>query len=291
MSFYITAIALALALGALGWGIYLSLKVFNIPDITTDGSYTFGAAISAVHLSSGGSWLPAIFLALLGGFLAGLLTGIIHTRLKVNALLSGILVMTAAYSVNLGLMGKSNIPLIQTRDMFSELAFLHNPFSNSLLILLLLLCIIGGLLAFLLKSDLGLAMRATGNAPEMASSLGIPVKTMKIFGLALANGLTALSGSIMAQYQGFADINMGIGIVIFGLGAVMIGESIIRILGANSIYWKLLGVLAGCMLFRTVIAFTLASGIDPNWLKAITAGIVLVFVAIPQLGTKSMAND
>jgi putative tryptophan/tyrosine transport system permease protein len=291
MTFYFTAIALALALSALGWGIYLSLKVFNIPDITTDGSYTIGAAITAVHLMHGGSWLLAIVFSVLGGFLAGLLTGIIHTRLKVNALLSGILVMTAAYSVNLGIMGKSNIPLIQTQDIFSQLKIVSDQLSNSLLILIALLILIGAFLAFLLKSDFGLAMRATGNAPEMAAALGIPVKTMKILGLALANGLTALSGSIIAQYQGFADINMGIGIVIFGLGAVMIGESIINLFGKNTIFLRLLGVVIGCIVFRAVIAFTLASGLDPNWLKAITASIVLIFVAIPKLGGKSIAND
>jgi len=291
MSFYLTAIALALALTALGWGIYLSLRVFNIPDITTDGSYTLGAAITAVQLSNGGSWPLAIILSMVGGFLAGMATGLIHTRLKVNALLAGILVMTAAYSVNLSIMGKSNIPLLQTKDLFKSISLFNDGLMNTLLILLLILSSIGVLLNYFLKSDFGLAMRATGSAPEMSASMGIPVQRMKVIGLAIANSLTALSGSIVAQYQGFADINMGIGIVIFGLGAVMIGESIVSLFPIKSIALRLMAVVLGCIAFRAVIAFSLASGIDPNWLKAITAACVLVFVAIPKLRGKSFAND
>lgn len=291
MSFYLTAIALALALTALGWGIYLSLRVFNIPDITTDGSYTLGAALTAIHLSTGGSWIVAIALSLLGGFLAGLTTGLIHTKLKVNALLAGILVMTAAYSVNLSIMGKSNIPLLQTKDLFSSLSIFNDSTISTISILLVILLAIGFALNYFLKSDVGLAMRATGSAPEMAASMGIPVQRMKIIGLAIANALTALSGSIVAQYQGFADINMGIGIVIFGLGAVMIGESIVSLFPQKSIALRLFAVVLGCIIFRAVIAFSLASGIDPNWLKAITAAFVLVFVAIPKFRGKSFAND
>jgi len=290
MDFYLSAIILGLALVAMGWGIYLSLRIFNIPDITTDGSYTLGAAISAVHLASGGSWLSASVLAILGGALAGTLTGIIHTKLKVNALLSGILVMTAAYSLNLSLMQRSNIPLLQTSNIFNSISLFDSPISNSLLILIPVLVVLGSLLIYMLKSDFGIAMRATGNAPFMAASMGVPVNTMKIYGLAIANGLTALSGSWIAQYQNFADINMGIGIVIFGLGAVMIGETIMNLFGKNGIFFRILGVIIGCLLFRLVIAFSLASGLDPNWLKAVTALLVLIFVSIPRFRGKTLAG-
>lgn len=290
MDFYLSAIILGLALVAMGWGIYLSLRIFNIPDITTDGSYTLGAAISAVHLASGGNWLSASVLAIFGGALAGTLTGIIHTRLKVNALLSGILVMTAAYSLNLSLMQRSNIPLLQTSNIFNSISLFESPISNSLLILIPLLLVLGSLLIYMLKSDFGIAMRATGNAPFMAASMGVPVNNMKIYGLAIANGLTALSGSWIAQYQNFADINMGIGIVIFGLGAVMIGETIMNLFGKNGIFFRILGVIIGCLLFRLVIAFSLASGLDPNWLKAVTALLVLIFVSIPRFRGKTLAG-
>ena len=289
MNFYLSALILGLALGAMGWGIYLSLRIFNIPDITTDGSYTLGAAISAVHLAGGGNWLSASILAIIGGALAGTLTGLIHTKLKVNALLAGILIMTAAYSVNLSLMQRSNIPLLQTSNMFNSLSFFDSPILNSLLILIPVLLFLGSLLVYMLKSDFGIAMRATGNAPLMAASMGIPVNTMKIIGLAIANGLTALSGSWVAQYQNFADINMGIGIVIFGLGAVMIGETIMYLFGKRGIIFRILGVIIGCLVFRFVIALSLASGLDPNWLKAVTALLVLIFVSIPRLRGKTLA--
>lgn len=288
MSFFLSALILGFALGALGWGIFLSLRVFNIPDITTDGSYTIGAAIAAVHLAQGGSWIVASLLAIIGGAIAGLLTGIIHAKLKVNALLAGILVMTAAYSVNLAIMGRSNIPLTDTSNVFNAFQASDNSLVNALFILIPMLLFLASALIYLLKSDFGLAMRASGDSPQMAASMGIKVNSIKIIGLAIANGLTALSGAWVAQYQNFADINMGIGIVIFGLGAVMIGESLMKLINQNGIAARIIGVIIGCLIFRGVIALSLASGLDPNWLKAITALIVLVFVSLPGAGIKSL---
>jgi len=215
MQFYLTAICLGLTLTMLGWGIYLSLKIFNIPDITTDGSYTLGAAITAIQLSQEGSWQIALLLSFIGGALAGMVTGFIHTRLRVNALLSGILVMTSLYSVNLMIMERSNIPLLQVEHIFSTIQPLNNSYVNQLLIVLMIAIIIGLLLVFMLKTDFGIAMRATGNSESMVNAMGVNTNRMKIIGLGLANALTALSGSIVAQFQQFSDINMGIGIVIF----------------------------------------------------------------------------
>lgn len=280
MNFYLSALLSGLALCSLGWGIYLSLRIFNIPDITTDGSYTLGAAITAACLMAGLSWPLAIALSLAGGALAGMTSGLIHTRLQVNPLLAGILVMTAAYSFNLAIMGRSNIPLIQTDHLFLNSG---TTGSGAFLLVLVVMAVLAAVLVYLLTSDFGLAMRATGNSPDMAASMGVNVNRMKVFGLALANALTALSGSIVAQQQLFADINMGIGIVIFGLGAVIMGETLMDLLGKRSVLWRIVGVVLGCLIFRLVIAFSLASGIDPNWLKAITAAFVLVFVSIPRL--------
>ena len=289
MQFYLTAICLGLTLTMLGWGIYLSLKIFNIPDITTDGSYTLGAAITAIQLSQEGSWQIALLLSFIGGALAGMVTGFIHTRLRVNALLSGILVMTSLYSVNLMIMERSNIPLLQVQHIFSTIQPLSNSYVNQLLIVLMIAIIIGLLLVFMLKTDFGIAMRATGNSESMVNAMGVNTNRMKIIGLGLANALTALSGSIVAQFQQFSDINMGIGIVIFGLGAVMIGETTMDLIKKQSIIWRIFGVLFGCVIFRLIIAFTLASGADPNLLKLITALVVLVFVSIPQF--KKMRSD
>ena len=289
MQFYLTAICLGLTLTMLGWGIYLSLKIFNIPDITTDGSYTLGAAITAIQLSHEGNWQIALLLSFIGGALAGMVTGFIHTRLRVNALLSGILVMTSLYSVNLMIMERSNIPLLQVEHIFSTIQPLNNSYVNQLLIVLMIALIIGLLLVFMLKTDFGIVMRATGNSESMVNAMGVNTNRMKIIGLGLANALTALSGSIVAQFQQFSDINMGIGIVIFGLGAVMIGETTMDLIKKQGIIWRIFGVLFGCVIFRLIIAFTLASGADPNLLKLITALVVLVFVSIPQF--KKMRSD
>lgn len=286
MQFYLTAISLALALSGLAWGIFLTIKIFNIPDITTDGSFTLGAVVSAVHLSNGGSWPVAILLSIVAGSLAGTTTGIIHTKLKVNALLSGILVMTALYSVNLLWLGKSNLPLLQTDNLFATTNPIFSFFNYQFFVLLIIVALLFSLLLFMLKSDFGIAMRATGNAEEMAQAYGVNTNKMKIIGLAIANGLTAFSGSLIAQIQQFADINMGVGIVIAGLGSVMIGEAIMHFIGKTGIAAKLIGVLLGCILFRCVIAFVLATGADPNLLRLITASIVLVFVGLANFSFK-----
>jgi len=286
MQFYLTAICLGLSLTMLGWGIYLSLKIFNIPDITTDGSYTLGAAITAIQLSNGSNWQLALLFSFLGGALAGMLTGFIHTRLRVNALLSGIIVMTALYSINLMIMKRSNIPLLQVNHVFASLQLVSDPYTNQILIVLAGTLLIGFLLFYILKTDFGIAMRATGNSETMVSAMGVNTNRMKIIGLGIANSLTALSGSIVAQLQQFSDINMGIGIVIFGLGSVMIGETTMTLLKKNGILWRIFGVLFGCVVFRLIIAFTLASGADPNLLKLITALVVLVFVSLPQFNKK-----
>jgi len=288
MPFYLSALTLGLAMCGLGWGIYLSMKVFNIPDITTDGSYTLGAAISAVHLSQGGTWWLAIVMSMVGGAIAGFFTGLIHTRLKVNALLSGILVMTALYSINLILMGRSNIPLLETSSLFTSIDFPADSYLRKLLLLAVLLILPAVLITGLLKTDFGIAMRATGNSETMVRSMGVNTNRMKMTGLALANALTAFSGSLVTQFQQFADINMGIGIVIFGLGAVMIGETLMDLFRRRGIAWRIAGVVAGCIIFRLIIAFTLVLGVDPNLLKLITALVVLVFVSLPVLRGKTV---
>jgi len=290
MEFYLNSLALGLALTAMCWGIFITLRIFNFPDITTDGSYTLGAAITASAIMSDWHPLFAMSLGVLGGIIAGITTGIINTRFKVNPLLAGILVMTALYSFNLAIMGRSNIPLLRKATIFNLNAEVYSNINFTLLIYGLMVLIIGGGLLFLLLTDYGIAMRATGNNEKMVSSLGGNTKKLKIAGLAIANGLTALSGSLVAQLQGFADINMGIGIVIFGLGAAMIGETITQLFKGKKMLARLLGVLVGCILFRMIIAYALASGVDPNWLKAITALIVLVFVSLPLKSNKAISE-
>ncbi|TNE60584.1 MAG: ABC transporter permease [Bacteroidetes bacterium] len=283
MIFYLTALVLGLCLAAMGLGIYITMKIFRIPDITTDGSYTLGAACTAVLLVQG--WpLPVIAgVVLLSGALAGMFTGWIHTKLKIDALLAGILVMTGLYSVNLSILGRSNIPLLEVQHVFTRLAIFKNDLWNELWVGILFLIVSGGLLAYMLRTDFGIAMRATGNSTTMTRAMGINSDRMKIIGLALANALTALSGFLVAQYQRFTDINMGIGIVLVGLGSVLIGDAIIQWWQVRRIWLQLALIVLGSVLFQLVLAFALALGVNPNWLKLITAVFVLAIVAIPRL--------
>lgn len=283
MDFYLTALLQGLCLSALALGVYLSMKIFNIPDITTDGSYTLGGVITAIMLTHHQPLLttiPAVFIA---GGIAGALTGLIHTKLKINPLLAGILVMTALYSVNLTILGRSNVPLIGTSSILSSLIVLTDPNQNSLLILLVIVALLIAVIGYLLKTDFGIAMRATGDSEQMIRAMGVNTDRMKITGLALANALTALSGFLMTQFQGFADINMGIGIVITGLGSVIIAETLINWLKITSVLWSLILVAGGAVVFQLVLAITLNVGVDANLLKLVTAVFVLLIVSLPRL--------
>lgn len=281
MPFYIDTLIVAFAYALMGWGIFVSLKIFNIPDITTDGSFTLGAAITAVLLPEYG-WFLAMLLGMCGGFLAGCATGIFHTKLKVNALLSGIITMTALYSINLFIMGRSNIPLLGFADVFASMSFLGAGIYVKLFTVMLVMILFGTILTFILTSDYGLSMRATGNSESMIRAMGVNTDHQKIIGLGMANAFTALSGSLVAQSLRFADVNMGIGIVIFGLGAVMIGETLAQLFKAKSMLMFLITVVLGCVTFRFLMAFCLQLGVNPNGLKLITALFVLIFVSLPQ---------
>ncbi|RYU92280.1 ABC transporter permease [Mucilaginibacter terrigena] len=283
MDFYLTALLQGLCFAGIAFGIYISMKIFNIPDITTDGSYTLGGVVTGMMLTHSQPGYVILSAVLLAGALAGALTGIIHTKLKINALLAGILVMTALYSVNLSILGRSNLPLLSMPTLFSAVNFLTNANQNSLVILGLFVLAITLLIGYLLKTDFGIAMRATGNSEHMIRALGVNTDRMKITGLALANALTALSGYLMVQLQGFADISMGIGIVIVGLGSVIIAETIINWLQITSVWLSLILVMAGAVIFQFVLALTLDIGVDANLLKLVTAVFVLLIVGLPRL--------
>jgi putative ABC transport system permease protein len=291
MNFYLTAIFLGLGLSSLGFGIFISMRIFRIPDITTDGSFTLGAAITSFCISNQFPIAITLILSFFSGFLAGCITGAIHTRLKVNALLAGIIVMTALYSVNLGIMGKPNIPLINVSSIFTIGGLFVDPLYQNLFVFILFIFLLWLLLSYLLQTDFGLAMRATGENENMVRAEGVNTTRMKIFGLGLANGLVSLSGFLICQYQGFTDINMGIGIVILGLGSVMIGESILDFLGIHHIAARLAGIIGGSILFRLILALALDSGLNSNLLKLVTAVLVLLFVGMPELLKNRRKNN
>ncbi|HQU99560.1 MAG TPA: ABC transporter permease, partial [Bacteroidia bacterium] len=280
-----TAIAQGLAFMPLALGIFLAMRVLNLPDITTDGSFTIGAAIVSWLLAQ--AWHPVLVLLMAGccGALAGACTGLIHIKLRIHPMLAGIIVMTGLYSVNLMIMDKPNVPLIGMTGLFDFWSS-SDVFLRKLLVLLIIAGVLIYFMDKFLKTDLGIAMRALGNNVNMLRANGVNTNRLTILGLAIANALTALSGALLAQYQGFADINMGIGIVIVGLAAVMLGESIFNFIGLNKMTLQLLAVLVGVVLFRLLIGFALTIGLNPNYIKAVTAIFILLFVGMAQLKSK-----
>ncbi|MCK9563876.1 MAG: ABC transporter permease [Bacteroidales bacterium] len=281
--FYLSALVLGLCLSAMGLGIFITMRIFRIPDITTDGSYTLGAAVTAIALVQGWPLPLALALSVVAGALAGTVTGLVHTRLRIQALLAGILVMTALYSVNLAVLGRSNIPLVHVDNLFRSLGVFATPLYNELWVGLAFMLVLSGVMTYFLRTDFGLAMRATGNSESMARAMGINNDHMKIIGLAIANALTAVSGFLVAQYQNFADINMGIGIVLVGLGSVLIGDALIGWLRIRRVWPQLLCVFAGSVLFQMVLAVALSLGVNPVYLKMVTAVFVLTIVGLPRL--------
>ncbi len=283
MDFLLTAIIQGLCFSAIALGIYISMKIFNIPDITTDGSYTLGGVVSAVALTHQLPFYIVLPFVIIAGAIAGALTGLIHTKLKINALLAGILVMTGLYSVNLMIMGRSNVPIDIEHTLFTLLKLITDANQNTLLVLMVFVIVITFIIGYLLKTDFGLAMRATGNSESMIKALGVNTDRMKITGLAIANALTAVSGYLITQFQGFADISMGIGIVIVGLGSVIIGETLINWFSITNVWVSLALVLFGAIVFQLILALSLSLGVDANLLKGVTAVLVLVFVSLPRV--------
>jgi len=283
MNFYLSALLEGLCFSGLALGIFISMKIFNIPDITTDGSYTLGAVVTATMITHNQPAYLVLPMVIIAGSVAGAITGIIHTKLKINALLAGILVMTALYSINLVIMGTSNIPLNGVQTIFTWLQISDNANHNAFYIAIFFVLVIVAVIGYLLKTDFGLAMRATGNSESMIRALGVNTDRMKITGLALANALTAVSGYLISQNQGFTDINMGIGIVITGLGSVIIAETLINWFQITSVWLSLVLVLAGVIIFKLILALTLDIGVDPNLLKLVTAAFVLIIVSLPRL--------
>ena len=299
MTLLLGATTIGLILALLALGVYLSFRIFNFPDITADGSITFGASVTATLLVH--HWSP--WLATLAGFAAGTAagatTGLLHTKFKINGLLSGILVMTALYSVNLHVMGKSNVPLLNERTLASQAESLGDRLLHTtggdlnvfgwavgvrdaamLVAMLGLVSLVGLVLYLFFRTNLGTAMRATGDNPQMIRALGVSVDFILILGLALSNGLIALAGALLAQYQGFADVQMGIGMVVWGLASVIIGEALV---GSHRIGLLITGAVMGSVIFRLLVAIALRWGLNPNDLKLITAAFVFVALIAPAL--------
>jgi putative tryptophan/tyrosine transport system permease protein len=297
MSLVIGAFTMGLILALLSLGMLISFRMVRFTDITVDGSITLGAAVTAVLVVQGWNpWLAA-GIAFLCGAAAGSITGLLHTRFKIQEILAGILMMTALYSINLRVMGRSNIPLLDVKSysggMESLLSrLMHDaPKINVLgwmvpsmdvavfLMTTLIVIVIAVLLQRFLMTHFGTALRAAGNNAQMIRAQGVNHNSMIIFGLAVSNGLVALSGSLLAQYQGFADVQMGIGMMVWGLASIIIGEALV---GRTSIGLTIVGAILGTILFRLLIAIALRWGLNPNDLKLVTALFVFAALVAPQ---------
>ena len=251
-------------------GVYISFRILNFPDMTVDGTFPLGAAISAKLLTLGVNPYLTLLVALVAGAVAGAVTGLIHVKLKVKDLLAGILVMTALYSVNLRVMGKSNIPLFEEDNIF-------NTEYSMMITIVVLILISKFLLDYLLKTKFGFALKALGDNENLIVSLGLNEEKYKIYGLMIANAFVAFSGAVLAQYQGFADVGMGTGIIVIGLASIIIGDTLFgkrRRLAGTTI------VIIGSILYRGVIAVTLSMGMDASDLKLITSVIVIIILWI-----------
>jgi putative ABC transport system permease protein len=282
------ALSIGLILSLLAAGVFISFRVFSFPDITTDGSVTTGASVAAVLIVSGMSPLAATILGAIAGAFAGVATGVLHARFKIHRLLAGILVMTALYSINLRIMGKANLPLLREDTLITPLkeAGLLGTWLSVATFLLVALAI-KFVLDWFLHTDTGLAMQATGDNQEMIRSLGVSTDNQKILGLALSNGLVAVCGGLIAQYQGFADIGMGIGIIVAGLASVIIGQAIF---GHRVIMVATFAVVLGSVLYRVVIQLALQAGLQPNDMKLVPAVLVVIALVLPQWsGFRKMA--
>jgi len=267
-------VELGLLYALMALGVYITYRILDFPDLTVDGSFATGGAIAAVMITHGyAPWMAGIG-AFAGGLAAGAVTGLLHTKGKINGLLSGILMMIALYSINIRIMGVPNVGLGEKTPFFSiDSAYGRIGLIVAGVFLLKLL------LDAFLRTDIGLALRATGDNERMIRSFGANTETTKVIGISLSNGLVALSGALVTQKSGFADISMGIGMIVIGLASVIIGEAII---GSRKVFWATLAVLVGSIVYRIVVALALrVEGLDASDLKLITALIVIVALVLP----------
>jgi putative ABC transport system permease protein len=268
----LTAVSIGLIYGIMTIGIYLTFRTINFPDMTCDGSFTFGAAVSSVVIKFGGDPLVALTLSIVAGGLAGLLTGLLNTLLKIEDLLSGIIVAFMLYSVNLRIMGNSpNIALMDETTLLSS--------DNIMLKIVGIVLVAGALFAYVLNTDFGLCLRSTGQNRQFAAACGVNVKAMLVVGLVSSNALIGMCGAIFSQYQGFCDVSQGIGCLVTGLASLIIGEKILKF---KNIAWDIIACVVGSMAYRIFIAFAIHSdilGLKTQDLNLITGLMIILIMA------------
>lgn len=281
MSMIVSAIGQGLVWAVIGLGLFLTFRILNFPDMTVEGTFPLGAAVCVAAISHGVTPLLATLLAFCAGLIAGLTTGLLYTKGKIPILLAGILVMTAAYSLNLRIMDRANLSLYGKNTLFNQpLLQKLPPYFNSVLLGGLVIVLVTALIIYFLQTDLGQAFIATGDNPTMAQSLGINPDSMQIMGVGVSNGLIALGGALVAQNNGFADVNMGIGVIVVALASIIIGEVVFGELTMNQ---RLIATTLGSILYRFVILIVLELGFNANDLNLISAVVLALFMMLPAL--------
>ena len=276
------ACAQGLIWGIMAIGVYLTYRILDVADLTVDGSFGTGGAVCVMCLLSGMNVWAALAVAVLAGLLTGLVTGLLHTFMGIPAILAGILTQLALYSINLKIMGKANQSInVDKYDLLISLRWvkelaLHNP----IIMVILVSAVVIGVLYWFFGTELGCGIRATGSNPAMSRAQGINTGRAKVVGLMLSNGLVALSGALLTQYQGYADVSMGRGAIVIGLAAVIIGEVLFGRIFRN-FATKLIAVSIGAIIYYIVIQLVLTLGFDANLLKLLSASVVAVFLAVP----------
>lgn len=278
MSILLIGAQVGLIYGPLALGIYFALNILSLPDLTLEGSFGIGGATTAVALVAGLDPATALLLGILGGCIAGLITGLLHVYLRMNVLLAGILMTTAAWSISLAIMGAGNISLLNEATIFTWVEGLG--FSGQWAAIIvggLASGLIAGLLIWFLHTNYGLSMRASGLNIQTARSFGIRTEARQIVGLIIANGLAAMSGALVVQSQGFMDVSIQTGVIVVGLAALMIGMSVFK---TPKIVPAILGVLLGILVYRVVVTIALKLGLPPYFVKLVTALVVFAIIAV-----------
>jgi putative ABC transport system permease protein len=281
---FLGAVELGTIYAVLALGVFISFRTLNMPDLTVDGSIVTGMAVSAVMCCAGANPFLSLIGAFFAGSCAGLLTGLLHTKLKIQAILAGILVMLGSYSINLRIMGKKpNIPLTQSDTIYNLADKLMGDKYSGIILGLIILIVIIALLYLFLLTRLGFVFRATGDNEDMVRAAGISVDNMKLMGLAISNGLVGLAGGMLAQNQAFADISSGTGMMVIGLASVILGEVIF---GTSTLLRRLISASLGAILYRIIISQALYMGMESSDLKLVSAVIVAVALYLGVLGEK-----
>jgi len=275
------SLELGLAYALVALGIVISFRILAFPDLTVDGSFALGGAVAARLMVEGVSPTVCIAMATICGFIAGCCTGLLNTRLKINSLLAGILMMTMLYSVNLRIMGRSNIQLLTVDTILTPLENLNmDRFIPIILFFLVVTIVVKVLLDLFLHTQIGFAMRATGDNEQMIRTLGVNTDNMTVLGLGISNAMVALSGALVSQDQGFADVGMGIGMIVSGLAAIIIGETLVK---SHSVARMTLAAVVGSIIYKLIISIGLRLGLAPTDLKMATGVMVILALGIPAL--------